>query len=265
MRAAGGFALAALLLAGAAPEPAADLYILAGQSNMSGRSTLDELTRAERATDPAITLYGNDGRWRLAAEPLDTADGQVDEVSADRQAAVGPGMFFARAMRAHRRAALGLLPCAKGGVTISRWQPSDGRDTLYGSCLARVAEAQRPVAGILWYQGESDAERPGEQADQWPRRFRELVIRWRADLGRSDMPVVFVQLSDRPKHNRDRFPSWERVQQLQAGFSMPCVAVVKAAGLAKEPDELHLATAGQRELGKRMAAAMLRLQKKGCR
>ena len=60
-----------LLLAAAATLVAtgawADTYVLAGQSNMSGRGSLDELTAAERAPEAAIRLYGNDGQWRVAA------------------------------------------------------------------------------------------------------------------------------------------------------------------------------------------------------
>lgn len=256
----------AAMLAGAAAPPVGDVYVLAGQSNMSGRGALADLSDGERAADPRILLYGNDGRWRDAADPLDDAASQIDPVSTDRQAAVGPGLFFARALLGKGvRTPLALLPCAKGGSSIARWVPGSGRDTLYGSCLARTQELKQSIAGLLWYQGESDAEKASEPAEAWPRRFREIVTRYRVDVGQPDLPVVFVQLSDKPKKNGERFPSWHRMQQLQAGFSMHCVAMVKATGLTRNDDELHLATAGQRVLGRRLAKAMLRLKKEGCR
>ena len=39
---------------------------------------------------------------------------------------------------------------------------------------------------------------------------------------------------------------------------------VPAARLARNPDELHLATAAQRTLGRRLARAMTRLIRRGC-
>ena len=130
-------------------ETAPQTYVLAGQSNMSGRGLASELTEAERTIDPGIRLYGNDGQWRVAAEPLDSAEGQIDAVSEDRIAAVGPGLFFARALRAGAGEAIALVPCAKGGSSIGRWKSGGGRDTLHGSCLARAGEAGR-IDGVLW-------------------------------------------------------------------------------------------------------------------
>ena len=42
---------------------------------------------------------------------------------------------------------------------MEMWRTGGGRETLYGSCISRAKEASRHgrIAGILWYQGESDA------------------------------------------------------------------------------------------------------------
>jgi hypothetical protein len=190
---------------------------------MSGRGALADLSDAERAPDPAIQLYGNDGRWRLAAEPVDDAAGQTDAVSADPRAAVGPGLFFARAIRRLRPARpVALVPCAKGCVAIARWAPADGRDTLYGLGLARARQA----AGLLWYQGENDAEAPAAVAAGWADAFAMLVARYRRDLGAPHLPVVAVELAYRPDRFAARYPSWALVQGGQARLAIPCVSVV---------------------------------------
>ncbi|MGP7796884.1 sialate O-acetylesterase [Sphingomonas sp. CLY1604] len=257
------FALgAAVLLAGAAPVPAGppvDVYILAGQSNMSGRGALADLTQAERAVDPAILLYGNDGRWRPAREPLDDAAGQNDPVSADAKAAVGPGLFFARALPRAPGRRIALLPCAKGGSSMAQWTPAPGRDTLYGSCMQRVRQAGGRVAGLLWYQGETDAQDMA-QAARWSGRMRTLIAAFRRDLRAARLPAVVVTLADRPDRNAARFPAWAAVQGQQASLDLPGVALVPAAGLPLLADGLHLDTAAQRALGRRIAAAMTRLQ-----
>ncbi|WP_343518216.1 sialate O-acetylesterase [Sphingomonas sp.] len=265
MSRAAGLLIGALLLGGAAREETPDVYLLAGQSNMSGRGELAELSEAERALDPCIRLYGNDGKWRIAAEPLDDAAGQVDAVAEDRQAGVGPGLFFARAMLKRRTRPILLVPCAKGGSSIGRWAPGGGRDTLYGACLARVREAGGRIAGVLWYQGESDTG-SDEKAAAWKARFAALVASLRRDLAAPRLPVVFVQLADRATspERAARYPAWATVQQAQAAVSLGCTHMVPAKGLTLNADELHLSTAGQRALGQRLAVAMEGLRKGGC-
>lgn len=244
-----------------------DVYLLTGQSNMSGRGLVEDLTPAERAADPAIQVYGNDETIRLALDPLDDATGQVDAVSADLQAAVGPGLFFARATRALRPKPILLVPCAKGGSSMAQWTPDGGRDTLYGSCLARARAVGGKPEGVLWYQGETDAGQ-ADSAQVWRASFETLVARLRADLGRKRLPIVIVQLADPPSpaiSAPKSYPGWAAIQAVQAGPLPPCVARVSAQGLPKKSDDLHLTTAAQRDLGPRLAAAMDGLRRAGCR
>lgn len=249
--------VAALGLIAASP----DVYILAGQSNMSGRGDIADLTQAERTPDPRILLYGNDGRWRVATEPLDDATGQVDGVSADPRAAVGPGLFFARALDRP----VVLIPCAKGGSAIAQWRPDTRPDTLYGSCLARARAAGGRITGVLWYQGETDA-RDMAAARRWGAAFAELAQAFRRDLAAPRLPFVVVRLADAPARAEDvgRYPGWTMVQEAQARLRIRCVAVVRADGLPRLADDLHLTTAAQRVLGKRLADAMPR-QERRCR
>lgn len=251
----------------AGQTPAAATYILAGQSNMSGRGALDALLPEERLPDPAIRLYGNDGQWHAALDPVDSAQGQIDEVSADKIAAVGPGLSFARRMLVLGGRPVNLVPCAKGGTSIARWAPAAGRDTLYGSCLARAREAGGKIAGILWYQGETDGEKPPEEAARWGAAFTDLVAAFRRDLGEPALPLVFVQIANQPARPEDagHYPGWAAVQQAQAQISLPCTGMVSAAGLSRNPDQMHLDTAAQRSLGVSLAEAMASLQaQKAC-
>jgi hypothetical protein len=267
-------ALATPAVAAASPtfEKGPDVYLLTGQSNMSGRGLLEELTPEERVADPAIRLYGNDGVTRPALDPLDDPSGQVDAVSTDVQAAVGPGLFFARTLRGLNGRPILLIPCAKGGSSIGQWKPNEGkpggdRDTLYGSCLARVREVGGKVRGILWYQGESDAGR-ADAASGWRESFEALVDRFRSDLGSKRLPIVLVQLADPPSPEVSAprtYPSWAAIQAVQAGPMPACVAMVPAQGLPLKADTLHLTTAGQRALGGKLAVAMDGLRRQGCR
>lgn len=59
---------------------------------------------------------------------------------------------------------------------------------------------QFPVRGVLWYQGEYNAER----ARQYPILFSRLIDGWRSAWGKEKMPFYFVQLPnyEAEKHNR---------------------------------------------------------------
>lgn len=237
-----------------------DVYLLMGQSNMSGRGVLAEATPDGAVGDPAIIVYGNDGVWRIATDPLDSATDQIDAVSADPAAGVGPGLAFARTLvglRPGRRIAL--VPCAKGGSSITEWARSNARTSLYGSCLARAKEAEAGgrLSGVLWYQGESDTDTVAD-ADAWAGRFAQMIDMFRRDLGAPRLPVVVVGLGDRPRSGpyAERFAAWATVQSAQAALRLADQSYVSAAGLPRNPDELHLSSSGQDVLGRRLAVAM---------
>ncbi len=239
------------------PKPA-EIYLLMGQSNMSGRGSIEEDSTGALVPDPRIWVYANDATLKVAAEPLDDALGQVDAVSVDQNPGVGPGMAFAKAMIAGDPGlTIILVPCAKGGTDMRAWAPSYARSTLYGACLARARTAARfgAIRGVLWYQGESDAKTV-EQAQAWPAAFEALVGTLRRDLALNDLPFVVVSLADPPREGpyATRFPHWRLVQSAQENLAMPGVTVVPAAGLPLNPDQLHLSTAAQITLGRRIAA-----------
>lgn len=56
-------------------------FILAGQSNMSGRGSLLNYINE---IDSTIYLFGNDYKWHYAQEPTDNENGQVDQCSKDK-------------------------------------------------------------------------------------------------------------------------------------------------------------------------------------
>jgi hypothetical protein len=253
-----------------APEQA-DIYLLMGQSNMSGRGVVSQLPAGALPVDPAIMLYGNDGQWHIAKEPLDSADGQVDKVSSDAKLpGVGPGLAFAHALKKLTHAQkIALVPCAKGGSALKEWTPDTARSTLYGSCLARAHEvmAKGTIKGVLWYQGETDAASEAE-ADLWLPRMVDLIGKVRTDIGSPCLSWVVVGLSDKPDPmvQTKPYPAWAKIQAFQAGLTqrVPHLAHVSAAGLPQNPDTLHLNTAGQLRLGVKLAGVMATLQDLPC-
>jgi hypothetical protein len=240
------------------------LFILAGQSNMSGRAELPQ----NQALDPQILVFGNDYRWRIAVEPLDSPEEQVDVVSADLAddpARFGPGLAFARKLRLERPTmAIGLIPCAKGATTIQQWQRNLDDSTLYGSCLKRVraASVMGQIAGMLFFQGESDAIDPVRlpnqvrSASDYDSKFVTFVQDMRADVLQPSLPVVFAQIGT----NRDpqTYTNWDVVKQQQTSVKLDCASMIAADDLELR-DLVHYTTASYRVIGERFAHAFLQL------
>lgn len=234
------------------------LFVLAGQSNMSGRGALTSIA----PPDPHIYVFGNDYRWQPATEPVDSPTGQVDAVSLDSDAGVGPARAFADALRAaHPDLLIGLIPCAKGSTIIEEWQRSPDDATLYGSCLKRVraASPMGRLAGMLFLQGESDAH-SGEmyhgvprRPDTWAAHFTRFVHDFRRDTGKPELPVVFAQIG--PHTSPERYVNWEQVQEEQARVALPTAQMITTTDLALQ-DRVHYDTPSYRTLGRRFAMAM---------
>jgi hypothetical protein len=242
------------------------LVILAGQSNMVGLAPLPE----ELDSDPRVFVFGNDYRWRLAQEPVDDGRGQVDEVSRDR-GGFGPSMAFAmESVRRDPSLLIGLIPCAKGASSIAEWQRNPSDQSLYGSCLkrARAASPMGPMRGMLFFQGETDAQvairppRPGPNSENWADLFTTFVADLRRDLGVADLPVVYAQLG--PPGPAQAFPRWEVVKAQQSRALGPGMAMIVTDDLPLF-DELHFSVAGYRQIGVRFAEAFWSIPGPGAR
>src|SRR6202023_1015966 len=84
---------------------------------------------------------------------------------------------------------VGLVACAHGGTSMAQWDPAkkgDGGKSLYGSMLRQIKLAGGQVKGVLWYQGESDANPPA--AEVFPKVFSDFIAAVRADTDQLELP-----------------------------------------------------------------------------
>jgi peptidoglycan/xylan/chitin deacetylase (PgdA/CDA1 family) len=263
----------------------ADIWILAGQSNMQGAGrTPDTLT------NPDIWMMNLDDKWMLAREPLHrvfeaTAPAYPIasfELSGDPQktvektmqffrdqapvsrlkpiGGVGPGMFFARHVFASTGRPIGLIPCALGGSKIDQWDPAGkihGDSTLYGAMLHRVRSAGvEHIKGLLWYQGESEAFLA--QSDTYEAKMLALIDSFRRDIGRPDLPVLIVQIGKVIIGDRKMDPSWEAIRNVQLKVVSDRQNVYLTSGIDLELDDcIHLSTQGNRQMGARLGEIAL--------
>ncbi len=248
-----------------------DLWVLAGQSNMEG---VGDLINVE-TPHPLVHSFQSREEWAVAEEPLHwlgesprpihhTIWGMPMPTSpmprdAGRAKGSGLGLTFAKAMTEATGVPIGLIPSAHGGTSMQQWEP--GRKSmggsLYGATLERVRANGGKVAGILWYQGESDANM--SDAPLYEARMTELVQSFRADLGQPDLPFLFVQLGGWVADPSSNYVSgWNSVRESQRLLSeaLPHAGMVSAIDCGLD-DGIHIDTPGLKALGRRLAAVAL--------
>ncbi len=228
-----------------------DIYILMGQSNMSGRGVMTADDRLEK--NPKVLMLTKALKWFPAKNPLHFDTGG---------AGVGPGMSFGLAMQdANKDMEIGLVPTAVGGTGIDVWKPKAFDITTqtnpYDDAEKRIIEAMKSgtVKGILWHQGEEDSKNQATMGSYMP-KLKELVARVRTLVGDPNLPFVVGELG-RFKTNLTDF----NVILNKVPSEISNTAIATSEGLFDKGDNLHFNTAGANTLGERYAAQMLELQK----
>lgn len=247
-----------------------DLWILAGQSNMQGVGDLIDV----QAPQPLVHSFDMADQWGIAREPLHTLVSAADRVHwplnqkkeaerytgerlarymDSRTKGAGLGLPFAVEMLRRTGVPIGLVPCAHGGTSMDQWDPAlkdKGGDSLYGSTLRRFRAVGGKVKGILWYQGESDAN--PKAAPLFAAKFERLVQSFRDDFGQPEMPFYYVQIG---RHvSNTNVAEWNAVQdaQLRAESRIPKSGMIASIDAALD-DGIHVSTQDLKRLGRRMA------------
>jgi len=250
-----------------------DLWVLAGQSNMEG---VGDLVHVEEPS-PFVHLFESRERWSVAEEPLhwlgespraihhrlwgrEGVPEQPDPRDPNRTKGAGLGLAFGRAYHAATGIPVGLIASAHGGTSMDQWDPalkSEGGGSLYGATYERVRASGGRVRGVLWYQGESDAD-PLRVRD-YPEKMKRLIAAFRQDFGDPALPFCFVQIGGFAcPASADAIASWNGVREAQRQLvsSVPNTAMVSAIDLELD-DLIHIGTQGLKRLGRRLAAVAL--------
>lgn len=111
-----------------------------------------------------------------------------------------------------------------------------------------------PVAGVIWYQGESDAEIPDMKQNGG--LLRDLITSWRGELtcgAKDKMPFIMVQLP-RINDNTKLRASWPEFREMQdaVAASLPAVYSVNTIDLGSTNSDVHPPV--KKEVGTRLAA-----------
>jgi Carbohydrate esterase, sialic acid-specific acetylesterase len=242
-----------------------NLYLIAlmGQSNMVGHGELSDLPPGFPSNPAKLWNFTNAYKWEPAKEPIDSPVGQVDAVSLDPRAGVGPSLALADAfVSAHPSTSVGLIPCAKGATSITDWQKqqlTQPRSTLFGSCVNRikaVSPANGTIRVVIFWQGGDDAKKQ-KDAVLWKDRFTTFVADLRADLGNPNLPIVLPILDLRQKRNAKSAPYWQIVRDQQRSVDIPGVIKIEETdGYERKEDGIHFSTRGQLAFGAQLARVL---------
>ena len=250
-----------------------DVWILAGQSNMEGVGNMKDAPEPH----PLVRAFYMRDEWGLAREKLHLlqeavdsfhngygdgperpSDDTLDQIRQTAVKGVGPGLAFGLEMRRRTGIPQGLIPCAHGGTSMAQWSPdlrSQCGASLYGAMMRRYEKLGQPVAGILWYQGESDAN--AEAAAVYTEKMIDLVAATRSDMQLPALPWMIVQLG---RHIAAGGTHWNNIQEQQRHLPevIDHLDVVPAIDLDLD-DGIHISGKDHQALGKRLARIADRL------
>ena len=222
------------------------VFIMAGQSNMAGRGQVEP---EDTVTNPRILALNRNGELMLAKEPLN--------LNEPAMVGLDCGVSFARKMLEFcpPDVSILLVHTAVGGSSIRKWiDDSVYREVpLFSNFKKRLGEAKKlgTIKGVIWHQGEADANAKGLPVHQ--SNLEQLFGMMRKEAGQRKMPVLMGELGYFSKTVHEQFMQMNGVFRAYSKTDSR-TAVVSTEGLDHKGDFLHFNTAGQREIGRRYAA-----------
>jgi hypothetical protein len=234
------------------------LYILAGQSNMAGRGIVEN---HESQYSERIVMLDKNGLWKIAKNPI-----HYDKP----EAGVGPGLSFAQEMLATEDpdVVIGLIPTACGGSPIDVWKPGgywkQTNSYPYDDAINRMKAAMQigTLKGVLWHQGESDANE--KLAYSYQAKLITLIEQFRSDSGIPNLPFIAGELyefNSLKNHQKDYKKIINKelhtINLILDNYEVACVKSPKDIG-----DKTHFDTKSQIKIGKQYAKASRKINKK---
>ncbi len=130
------------------------------------------------------------------------------------------------------------------GETFIRWKPLG----LYNAMIAPLVDYS--IKGVIWYQGESNANRPIEYRELFP----ALIKDWRKNWNQGEFPFLFVQLPNFMEAKPEPTESnWALLREAQLKtLSVPNTAMAVAIDIG-EWNDIH--PLNKKDIGKRLFLA----------
>jgi len=265
------FVISCLSLALQAQDPNFHIYLCFGQSNMEGHAKVesrDSIGISQRFKVMQTVDCGakTKGEWYQAVPPLTRC-----------HTGLSPADYFGRTMleQLPENITIGIINVSVGGCKIELFD-KDGYEAYvqsspdwlkntvkqydgnpYGRLIemAKIAQKQGVIKGILMHQGESNN---GDST--WPSKVKKVYDNIHVDLqlAPNTLPLLAGELV-----NFDQNGACAGMNAIIATLKdyIPKAHIVPSQGCEGVPDRLHFSAAGYRELGRRYAATMLGISK----
>ena len=251
-----------------------EVWLCSGQSNMQMPMTpVGKLTYGGVDNQDAEVKAANYPEIRFFRDQWEVCNpGTIKSASAT-------AYFFGRSLYKKLNVPIGLITRAVGGTAIEFWvgdkawtpdlerKAVDGYRPFYAEMRQKnpakaLAEPEKypetfsklyklhiaplagfPIRGALWYQGETNTERPGAYTEL----LTALIQSWRQAWAQPDLPFVIVQL---PEFKGPAEPTWPviRAKQAEVAAQVPNVALAPMLGAG---DPLNLHPRNKQEIGRR--------------
>jgi sialate O-acetylesterase len=205
-------------------------------SSWGGTPVESWMSAAALASQPQFSVVTK--RWAQTMEDYPARKREFDaaasewEKAAREAGALNPAARLGFA-KTHRR------PRAPRGPGDS-WTPSG----LFNGMIAPLIPAA--FRGVIWYQGESNADRAREYRDL----FGAMITQWRRDFGR-EFPFYFVQLASFRAGEDKTHESYAFLREAQAQtLALPGTGMAVTIDIGN-PDNIH--PGNKQEVGRRLA------------
>jgi len=226
------------------------VFIMAGQSNMAGRGIVEP---EDTVSDKRIFSINKDGQIIIAKEPLHFYEPE--------RTGLDCGLSFAKTLikKIPDSVSLLIIPTAIGGSSIGQWfGDSVFRNVkLFSNFLAKVEIAKQNgvIKGILWHQGESDANEKNIPLHK--ERLHLLFSKFRMAIGNNELPVLIGELGSFSNNPADFNLINKAIHDYAAEDKNS--RVISTKDLKDKGDHLHFDSKGQRTMGNRFAEAYLKM------
>ena len=220
------------------------VFILAGQSNMAGRGMVEP---QDTLPDQRIFSIDQNGKLVYAKEPLNLFEPSY--------AGLDCGYSFAKTMlkKIPARINIVVIHAAVGGSSIRQWiDDSTHRNVQLLSNFkekVEIAKKYGTIKGILWHQGESDANQ--KRIPLYRDNLNILFNKLRTIVNNPQLPIVMGELGS---FSKDPI-SFEAINSIIRNYPQtdPFASFIKTGDLTHKGDSLHFNSVGQRTMGERYA------------
>ncbi len=259
------------------------MFIVAGQSNASGRGSDDGLSDEFRLQPDVRYWYQTDRGLSRSRETRLRAFDVLKPLRGDFGPEIGMGHILADAIDDEVvivKVAVGGTPLALTAGALD-WN-IDSTDEQYDKLISNVNEATAQLVaegkrvelrGVFWMQGETDAVSSGggqvvypqpATADAYQENLSRLIQQTREDLDTAQLPffVGQIKVGNGISYDSTIFGTYDftpTVQAAQAAVAAadPRTYLIDTSDFALQNDHLHFNQSGQLDLGRAFANSYL--------